>query len=340
MTHPSCCVVRPDDGSALPGSSPKPTIDVIIVNFRSEVLIRACVGSLYRYPPETCAVRRIFIVDNSSDMSDAALGAEVEILRPGRNLGFGAACNLAAQHSTADLLLFLNPDAEVLDGTLDEALAALGETVAPEKPDVGSLQGTVGIVGVQLVDACGRVQRTCSRFPRPVTLLGQVLGLHLLVPGRFGPFMSDWDHSETRSVDQVMGAVMLTRRSTFLDLGGFDPRFFLYYEDMDLCLRVKAGGQEVLYAAGAQARHIGQGSSRTAVALRLHQFLRSRVLFARKHFGVIPAAALAIASATVEPVLRLAQATARRESPGPVLLGFLGFWRDLPTLFWSRNGTS
>lgn len=318
----------------LPGSRTAPTIDVIIVNFRSEALIRACVGSLRRYPPATCAVGRILVVDNSSDMSEASLDEKVEILRPGRNLGFGAACNLAAQRSAADLLLFLNPDAEILEGTLDRALAALGE---PIPGDTGSGPFPVGIVGVQLVDGCGRVQRTCSRFPRPVTLLGQALGLHLLAPGRFGPFMTDWDHSETRAVDQVMGAVMLMRRSTFLDLDGFDPRFFLYYEDLDLCLRVKAAGQQVLYIADAQARHIGQGSSRTAVALRLHQFLRSRVLYTRKHFGVIPALALAIASATVEPVLRLAQAAARRESPGPVVLGFLGFWRDLPTLFRSRD---
>ena len=103
------------------------------------------------------------------------------------------------------------------------------------------------------------------------------------------PFVSEWAHDETREVDQVMGAFFFVRRSVFEALGGFDERFFVYFEDMDFAVRARERGWRSVYLATAQAFHRGQGTTERAVPRRMFYFARSRILYARKHFGTLGA---------------------------------------------------
>ena len=125
-------------------------------------------------------------------------------------------------------------------------------------------------------------------------------------------FLLEWDHAEDRAVDQVMGAFLMIRRDLFRSLGGFDPRFFVYWEDADLCERARAAGFAVRHVAGAVARHVGQGTTRQVRARRLFYFLRSQILYAGKHHGAATALGLAAASFGAQVPLRLALALARR----------------------------
>lgn len=304
----------------------RPSLDIVIVNFRSVPLVLRCLQSIARHPPAGVTLAAIRIEDNSPAESDwsglSALTLPVILSGSGGNAGFGRACNRAAAASVADLLLFLNPDTEILARTLDWAAAALLAPVVPRR----------GAVGVQLLDAAGRVQRTCSVFPTPSMMLAQALGLHRLGLRAAQPFMADWDHGDSRPVDQVMGAFLLMRRRDFQAVGGFDRRYFLYYEDLDLCRRLRAAGLTVQFLATAQALHLGGGSSRTAVDLRLTQWLRSRVLYCRRWFGRPAALAVLLLSAVVEPTLRLGQALVTGEDVAAVLRGIAGYWRDLPAL--------
>jgi GT2 family glycosyltransferase len=113
-----------------------------------------------------------------------------------------------------------------------------------------------------------------------------MLGLDRLWPKRFLPMvMVDWDHKESKTVDHVQGAFFLVRRKVFTELGGFDERFFLYYEDLDFTLRAKQAGWKTFYLAGAQAFHQGGGTTYQIKEQRLFYYFYSLTQYIAKHFG-------------------------------------------------------
>lgn len=196
----------------------------------------------------------------------------------------------------APYVLFLNPDTRVFQGSIEQPLSFL-ESGAGQR---------AGICGIQLLDEHGRVSRTCARFPSLMRFTAQALGLNKL-PGlrSTGVHMAGWDHGETRTVDHVIGAFYLVRRSLFRDLSGFDERFFVYLEDVDFSFRARGAGFESVYLAEAQAFHAGGGSSRQILARRLFYSLRSRLLYAFKHFSRWKAVLTLIITVTMEPVARV-----------------------------------
>jgi GT2 family glycosyltransferase len=143
--------------------------------------------------------------------------------------------------------------------------------------------------------------------------------------------MTEWDHSQTRVVDQVMGAFFLVRRSLFESLQGFDEQFFVYFEEVDLSLRAMQLGFHSVYLTDARVIHIGLGTTHQVSALRLFYSLRSRTQYSRKHFGVAGAMLVTVVSAIVEPITRVTLALAAR-SEGLVtdtLAAYRMYWRWL-----------
>lgn len=196
----------------------------------------------------------------------------------------------------APYLLFLNPDTRVFQNSIEAPLAFLESGEGKR----------VGICGIQLLDEFGRVSRTCARFPSMTRFAAQALGLNKL-PGlrSTGVHMDGWDHSETRIVDHVIGAFYLVRRSVFRDLGGFDERFFVYLEDVDFSVRAHGAGYQSAYLAEAQAFHAGGGTSRQILARRLFYSLRSRILYAFKHFSRSQAVLALFITLVLEPIARV-----------------------------------
>ncbi|GAA4249212.1 glycosyltransferase [Azospirillum formosense] len=311
-----------------------PTVRIVTVNWNAGDLLRACAASVPSALTGAFALEAMVVVDNASAdgsadglEADALVtgGGPLTVLRNPVNRGFAAACNQGAAGSRADWLLFLNPDTRLSERSLPPALAFLAEPA----------QARTGVLGIRLVDEAGRTQRSCARVPTPGRILAQAVGLDRLWPGRFPPhFMAEWDHLDSRPVEQVMGAFLLIRRSLFEELDGFDERFFVYFDDVDLCLRARQAGWEVMHFAGAEAFHRGCGTTDRVRDLRLFYALRSRIQFAAKHFTAPAAAVVATATLTVEPLVRLAHALASR-SPADaraVLRGSLLLWRSLPGL--------
>lgn len=300
----------------------RPSVHVIIVNWNSGRQLGDCLSSLSAGQAENLAVS-VTVVDNaSSDGSLDGITAMVPlvVIRNAENRGFGAACNQAAAGSDSDFLLFLNPDTRLMPGSLAgpvEYLRAEGHEA-------------VGIVGIQLLDESGEVARNTARAPTAWSMVGNSVGLDRLLPSVFPPhFNSAWAHDDTRAVDQVMGAFFFVRRRVFQTLDGFDERFFVYYEDLDFAMRARARGWQSLYLASAQAFHRGQGTTAGATARRTFYFCRSRILYARKHFGVAGAAAVMVATLLFEPIARLA---ARPAAAASTLQAFAALWRDLPSI--------
>lgn len=283
-------------------------IDIVIVNWNSGDQFRECVESVQAHGAGSAA--RVVVVDNGSTdgSADAVDGLSgVELIRTGENLGFAAACNRGAAVGNAPYLLFLNPDTRLFANSLSVPLALMEQ---PENADVG-------ICGIQLVDESGQLNRTCARFPTLGRLAAGALGLDK-VPGLRGAAMrmADWDHAETRAVDQVIGAFFLIRRDLFERLGGFDERFFVYFEEVDLSFRARQAGWRSVYLAGARAFHAGGGTSRQVKAHRLFYSLRSRLLYGFKHFSGWQAWVLMGVTCLVEPLTRTGYCLVRRDWAG------------------------
>jgi GT2 family glycosyltransferase len=278
-------------------------VDVVIVNWNSGAYLAQCIASLDALESPV-DIRSVVVVDNASiDGSDAVTAARVplELVRNPTNLGFGAACNTGARRGRADMILFLNPDARVDATSITRTAAALRE------------RSDVWVAGARLIDSNGCVQRTCCRAPTVGRMIARAIGVDRPFPS-LGYVMADWPHDATREVDHVIGAFYLIRRDAFERLGGFDERFFVYLEDLDLSMRVRAAGGKCLYVAKAMAHHVGGGTTASIKATRLFYSVRSRLQYATKHFDLAAAAAIWAISLTIEPIVRTVAALLHRSA--------------------------
>ncbi len=273
----------------------KMTVDVVVVNWNSGAQLRDCIASVRAHPAGL--VGKCIVVDNGSTdgSTDFLAGAEdVDLVLTGENLGFGWACNVGAARGDNPFILLLNPDACLMKGSLSVPTAFF------QRPE----NAGIGIVGVQLLDGDGSVQRSCARFPQPWRLVAKSVGLSALIK-QVDFHMLDWDHAETRRVDQVIGAFFFVRRSLFAQLNGMDERFFVYFEEVDFSRRAAQAGYGTVYLTEAQAFHRGGGVSEQVKAHRLFYSLRSRIQYAFKHFSGPAALAVAASTLLVEPMSRL-----------------------------------
>ncbi|WP_404303060.1 glycosyltransferase family 2 protein [Alicycliphilus denitrificans] len=302
-------------------------IDIVVVNWNSGSQLKLCLDSL-----SSTVIEKKIVIDNFSSDDSAKLIADfhsVTLILSCTNLGFGKACNLGAEHAQGEFLLFLNPDAAVYPGTLEKSLAFMQD---PRNADVG-------ICGVRLKDETGHVARSCARFPSPWGFVAHALGLDRLFP-RLGHSMAEWPHDSTRDVDQVIGAFFLVRRSVFDALGGFDERFFVYFEEVDFSRRARQAGWRSVYLADVQAFHAGGGTSNQVKARRLFYSLRSRLLYAHKHFGAAGFALTCTATLLLEPLSRTALALGRRSwtTCKETWFAYAMLWRWLPQ--WVFKGAT
>ncbi|KPJ64955.1 hypothetical protein AMJ44_11750 [candidate division WOR-1 bacterium DG_54_3] len=307
----------------------KSSLDIIIVNWNAGQQLRECIGSIVGAKRDGFNLNRVIVVDNASADGSADeledLRLPVSIIRNEENRGFAAACNQGAEDSSADYLLFLNPDTYLNQDSLAKPLIFM-EEVSDQQ---------IGIVGIQLLDKNGEIARTCARFPTPGRFFSKMLGLDRLFPHAFpSHFMSEWDHQASREVEHVMGAFFLIRRFIFEELGGFDEQFFVYLEDLDFSFRARQAGWHCFYLADTKARHKGGGTSEKVKAMRLFYSLQSRILYGYKHFGWWSATGLMLGTVLLEPWLRVAFAVATGSlvQLKEAQKAYAMLWRSLPQL--------
>lgn len=304
-------------------------IDFVVVNLNTSDQLANLISSIDKY--HAGLVSSVTVVDNASLVNSlerlqaqlSELPVPSYVIRNAENRGFAAACNQGAANGKANYLLFLNPDTHLTENSLDGPIRFM------ENPD----NQRIGIIGIQLLDDEGRLTKTCSYHPMLSHFVIKAFGLDRLMPGRFVTgFMSDWDHKTSRKVDVVIGAFYLVRRSLFASLGGFDERFFVYFEEGDFSLRAWSAGYETYYLAEAQACHSGCGASDQVKAQRLFFSWQSRIRYGYKHFGRVTATLLLVVTLFIEPVSRLIFNVLQGSwiSCRETLHGCLLLWRALP----------
>ncbi|HSS10554.1 MAG TPA: glycosyltransferase family 2 protein [Acidimicrobiales bacterium] len=226
-------------------AEPQVAVSAVVVNYNAGLVLAECVASL-----RADGVAEVVVVDNGSrDDSLATLrqrDADTVWTEADENLGYGRAANLGARACHGRYLLVCNPDVVVRPGTVSALVARLDR-------DLGA-----GIVGPRLVNADGTLYPSARTFPSLGDALGHGL-LGLFWPGnRFSRRykLLDWDHTETRVVDWVSGAFLVVRRDVWDGIDGFDPGYFMYMEDVDLCWRASRAGWQVVYEPSAQVVHL------------------------------------------------------------------------------------
>ncbi len=256
-----------------------PSLDIVVVNWNAGDYLRQCLESISLARTDEFEVKRVVVVDNASSDGSlntvTALNLPLTLLRNMENRGFSAACNQGALGSTADYLLFLNPDTCLHTDSLRRPILFM-ESAAHAR---------VGICGIRLVDAAGKMAAACARFPTLSIYVSQMFGLSAFFP-RHAPrhFLSPEELLQNREVDQVIGAFFLVRRDLFNRLKGFDERFFVYFEEVDLSIRANREGYSSYYLSDVTALHVGRISSRQDSTMSLYHSLSSRLKYAAKHF--------------------------------------------------------
>ena len=257
-----------------------PDVSAILVNFNAGHELKVALQSV----AEECAAGswEAVVVDNASTDGSAAtvseLAPRVRLIRNVTNVGFGRAVNQAVTISAAPFLLLLNPDCRLGPGAVSAMRAVL------------DAEPSCAVAGPRILDPDGTVQGSARGDPDMLTgLFGRTGGLRALLPflpvARRNVVVEDAIRSGQRSVvvDWLSGACMLVRREAFLAAGGFDDRYFLYWEDADLCRRLRQHGFHVRYVPGATAVHSVGRSSQTARASSIRAFHASAYLYYTTH---------------------------------------------------------
>jgi N-acetylglucosaminyl-diphospho-decaprenol L-rhamnosyltransferase len=286
----------------------KPSLDIILVNRNSGKLIQRCLQSIATSSRTVFTLSCVCVVDDNST-DDSLDGLEdisipLKIIRNEERIGYGASCNRGAAATSGDLILFLNTDIEL---NIDSMNVAVERYPALH-------EASIGIVGIQLFELDGSIARCTSRFPSAGNLIREALYLNKLFPGVFKSTMqSDWNHKDSRQVDQVMGAFMLISRSIFEESGGYSKHFFVYMEDLDLSLRIKQLGYSSYYLTDTSALHLGGGTARKFWWESLFFSQRSRIQYVFLHFGALYGIIMALISLLISPFIRIIYHLAKRD---------------------------
>lgn len=255
-----------------------PAVAAILVNYNAGSELHDALDSIRR----ELGTRRweAVVVDNaSSDGSEAfaeRFGSPVRLIRNTENVGFGRAVNQALATTTAPVVLIMNPDCRLVSGALTTLEAELLS------------HDICAVVGPRILDPDGTEQGSARGDPNMLTgVFGRTSMLRRWLPwlpvSRRNVIRSR-DTADTSTVVQwLSGACMLAQREALSAVHGFDARYFLYWEDADLCRRLRAHGYEVRYAPGATAVHRVGHSSRTARAASIRAFHESAYLYYATH---------------------------------------------------------
>lgn len=235
-------------------------VSVVVVTFRSREIVGACLESLQEPSPGM-----VVVVENASGDGTPAFVRErfpsVRVLELERNVGFGAAANAGVELAETRYVLVLNPDAR----PLDDALASLRACA--------SAQANAAVVVPALVDADGHPQPSRIGYPTP-----RWTG---------SPAVTSFPRRRLARADSgfAVGAALFLRRDAFRSVGGFDPAYFLFYEEVDLCLRLEQAGWEIASCPAATVRHSGGASTRRDWPESYRRQLAGHLRFIRKHHG-------------------------------------------------------
>ena len=256
-------------------------LSVLIVNWNTTGLLTQCLKSVYREcNAGRLADSQIIVVDNASeDFSLEDLRAqfpEVVFIRNERNEGYARGNNQAIECACGKYFLLLNPDTELTPGSLDVLI------------DFMEAHPETGAAGAKLVRPNGELDHSCRGFPAPLSLAFEYFFISRLFPKSklFGAYRMDWfGYDRIMEVDQPMASCLIARKTVFDQVGGFDERFPIFFNDVDWCFRVKKAGWKIHFIPNAVVVHHGAASTRQVKEKMIEESHRSLAEYYRKHYS-------------------------------------------------------
>ncbi len=254
-------------------------ISVITVNYKTADYLCIMLESLFKNNKGNFEV---FVVNNDTeDNLDLLVSkySKVKFINTEKNLGFAGACNIAIKKAKGDYVLLVNPDIVFIDDAINQIEIKMNENLS------------VGVGGVSLKNIDGSQQKCVWRFPTPLNQLLLLLKIHH-IKKNIRPIsrwrFDDFDYTKTQSVDQVMGAFFCIRRTILEEVGLLDDKYFIWYEEVDFCKRVKNAGYEIKYFSDISALHKKGSSFDRVGTLTKQNILRKSIRrYIKKHHGNI-----------------------------------------------------
>ena len=256
--------------------SPKPIVSALIVSYNVKGLLLKCLEAFYAHAD--VPVEAVVVDNASTDGSPAAVASEfpqATVLAQQRNLGFGRANNVGLERCQGRFVLLLNPDVTVNP----QAVGRMADFLITRQD--------AAVVGPRLMYPDGRNDPDARRsFPVPRTLFYRTVGLSKLFPksrvfGRHN--MGHMPDTDVHEMDAGSAACMMVRMAALDRVGFFDPRYFMFGEDLDLCYRLKLGGWKVFYLPSASAIHHKGAAVRQAESRMLYERHRAMWSYHMKH---------------------------------------------------------
>ena len=231
-------------------------VTIVIVSYNTRDILRNCLEALFENSEGIDM--EVFVVDNNSADDSAAMVRRdfpsIRLIANNKNLGFAAANNQAFALASGRYIVLLNPDAYIRPASIEHCLAFMERT--PQ----------CGLAGGKIISPEGRLEPSARRFPSALSKLLTLSGLSgkfphspILNHHEFGGFA----HDHPLEVDWVPGTFTIIRKEMLDAIGAFDERFYIYYEETDLCLRAKKAGWKIFFIPDAEVMHIGGACSKT-----------------------------------------------------------------------------
>lgn len=254
--------------------TPPPPLRVVVVTYSPGEVLSDFLDSI-----RTATGRPLDIVMADNGSTDGTPEAaerqgRARLLRTGGNVGYGAAANHGARGAVGEWLVVANPDIVWTPGALDRLIEA------------GDRWPRAGVLGPQIVTMDGRL------YPSSRTLPSLGRGLGHAVFGWFWP-TNPWTRGYRREIGPptegrtgwLSGSCLLLRRAAFEQVGGFDPRYFMFFEDVDLCERMQRAGWDVVYAPDAEVRHVGGHSWRDQPSIMIKAHHASAIRYLSRRYS-------------------------------------------------------
>ncbi|MCW8803671.1 MAG: glycosyltransferase, partial [Ignavibacteriaceae bacterium] len=266
-------------------------LSIIIVNYNVNEFLQNLLNSIDKASSNIS--KEIIVIDNASDDGSVEVIKEkfpsVKLIENKINVGFGRANNQGLEIAKGKFILFINPDCIVSEDTFDKMVSFFES------------HSECGLAGCKILNSDGTLQLACRRsFPGPWTSFTKVTGLSNLfsknrIFARYN--LTFLDENKTYEVDAVSGSFMMVRKEVYEKVGGFDERFFMYGEDLDLCYRVQKAGYKVYYVHNTQIIHYKGESTKRSNLDETKLFYDAMHIFVKKHLSSFP---------VVEVILRTA----------------------------------
>jgi GT2 family glycosyltransferase len=256
-------------------------LSIIIVNYNSKMLIEVCLASINK---ATIPINsEVIVVDNASkDGSNEFLPSKfpsAKYIFNSENLGFSRACNQGFKISSGKYILFLNPDSVLSENSLMDCI------------NFFETHPATGAVGVRMVNTDGVFLKESKRgVPTPAASFYKLFGLAALFPRskKFAKYyQGHLPENKNNCVEVLSGAFMMIRRDAFEKVNGFDERFFMYGEDIDLSIRIAEAGYKTYYLGKISVTHL-KGGSTTYDKKHIKDFYDAMKLFVKKYYGDKP----------------------------------------------------